>query len=163
MTIITQVVDLLNGSSKSMKVNGSVTPQEFSYSPGNGTVEILAIAVALADDAASDWTKFGALTGLTNGLLLEFVPDGSSATTLMVIKDNADMAVRFHKVSFGPSLVSALGALLGFGGTQFNFIGLLELTSPLSLTGNDAIRATVRDNLAGLVNFNMSLVVRREV
>jgi hypothetical protein len=162
--IVTQIVDLKNTGSKAMKVNGSVTPVEFSYAPDDRTsVDVLGIALALNDDAASDWTKFGGLNGLANGVLIEYAPDGADPVEIMTLKDNADLAVRFTRQSFGPSLISSLGAILGLGGTQCNYFGIVTFRTPLTLHGADKIAATVRDDLRALTNFNMAVVVERGV
>lgn len=162
---VIQKAPLLNGSSGAMEVNGSVTPRVFSYT-ATGSCRVKEICVLVADDAASTWNQFGGLAALTNGVLIEAV-QGGQATTIALIQRNRELAAAFSSFqSYGSPLVSALGALLGIGGTQFVFQGSIDLKNEsefIELEDGDVIRATVQDNLTNLVAMNMAVKVVREV
>lgn len=159
MTSFTE--NLLNAGSKIMNVNGSVTPQIFSYSPsGTTTVAILGMTCLFNDEGTTSLTKFGAITVLTNGLLVESVVD-STTSQITNIKDNSDLCTRFMFNQFGNSAVLSVLSIVtpvGFGNTNNVFIGYLEFRQPLVLNGSsDSIKATVRDNLSGIDLLNISI------
>lgn len=156
------VENLLNGSAKAMNVNGSSVNQTFSYSPGEETAHIVALVCLFKDDGANDLIKFGALAALTNGVLIKAVISEQDIP-ITTIKDNADMVTRFAQNHFGSSAVlSILGITtpVGFGGSTNIFAGRLEFSSPIVLTGDDAISVVIRDNLTNIDLFQIACVVR---
>lgn len=156
----TLFANLLNGSSKVMSVNGSVTPQVFSYSPGGGqTVAIRSIACVLKDDGTTSLDKFGAITALTNGLICQTTQSGVTQT-LFTIKDNSDLCTRFYANQFGNgSILSVLGlgTPQGFGASNNIFVGYMELIDPILLFDTDLIMVAVQDNLSAIDILNMAV------
>lgn len=77
-------VPLKNGSSSNLAVNGSVTPQVFSYSPpGDNDVQIKSMCLVVeTSNALAFGNKFidSTIGTLTNGLLLEVKINDVSAT-----------------------------------------------------------------------------------
>lgn len=154
---VTVIDNLRDGnSSKAMNVNGSSVAKTFTYTPGEGvTVEINGLNILLEDVGSSSLGNFGALAGLTNGVLLE-VSVGGVTTNLSVLKDNADIITRFRHAGFGSGAVSTLGAPIGFGDSADMVVGYMMFKRPVMLTGSDFIKVTVRDNLTNLGTFEIA-------
>lgn len=155
---------LLNAGSKAMNVNGG-TPKTFSYSPGSGAVAIAGLSCLLKDDGATDFTKFGAITALTNGILLQW-SIGGNTQTLATIKDNSDMTHAFpHNQHFGNSATLSILSIVtpqGFGNSTNVFRGVLKFDEPIILSGTDAINAIVQDNLTSIDVLNMAALVEMD-
>lgn len=151
MAITTQFLSLLNNGSKSMNIDGHITPKTFSYSPGTGnSAEILSLGVLLEATGTDPFNKFGNLTALTNGMQLS-VTIGGITTVLMTVKDNTDFCTFFSQNNFGSSAIGALNAGIGFGASIDVFNGRLEFNNnQLILTDNDSIQITIQDNLSSI-------------
>lgn len=145
--VVYKIVNLLNGASKSMDVNGSGTPVNFSYSPGTGEVWYLeSISILLTDGGTLDPDEFGSGTSLTNGVDLT-VSSGGSSFTISNMKDNMDVAQTFPNE--GIQLNGA--ALFGEDGYQ----GTLHFDTPIRLDGDssDYIRMVINDNITAVSFF----------
>lgn len=154
-------VHLLNGSSKAMNVNGSVTPVVFSYTATEDQV-ITSIKFILEDSGTNSLNTFGAIASLTNGCIIEAVIDGNTEDmTVSAMKDNADLMglctdCRFQNVP----VISVLGGTLtatGFTNSEKTFAGEWTLDHGLAMKDGDIIRLTVRDNLTGLNTFETTI------
>lgn len=160
--VLTLIQQLLNSGSKAMNVNGG-TPKTFGYSPGSGSIALLGLSCTLKDDGATDLTKFGAITALTNGILLQY-SIGGSTQTLTTIKDNSDLTHTFYTYQhFGNSATLSILSIVtpqGFGNSTNVFRGVLLLQEPVILTDSDAINAIVQDNLTSIDVLNMSAFIR---
>lgn len=155
---------LLNGAAKSMSVNGSVTPQSFSYSPGTGSVQVNAITIVIRDEGNSALSNFGAISALNNGLQIKVNISGVEAT-LFNIKDNADMCAFFSEKCFGSSAVLSLLGIttpVGFGASNNIFCGEIDFNRPILLTDSDSITAYVRDNLSAIDTLNMAIILEKD-
>lgn len=163
--MVTVVENLVNGSSsKALNVNGSSVAVTFSYSPGNAVVHVTGLVCLFKDEGANDFSKFGALNALTNGILIKTTRGGQDKQ-LTIIKDNADMATRFPANHFGSSAVLSLLGIttpVGFGGSNNVFVGRLDFTRPLVLSNEDSISVVIRDNLSTIDLFNIVCVVCAE-
>jgi hypothetical protein len=164
--MITTVKSLLNGASKSLSVNGASTPVTFSYSPGEGNiVQVISLSILLKDEGDTSFNKFGAISALTNGLLIQYSVDGVEKT-LVTLKDNADIANAFpHNQHFGNSAVLELLGIVnaqGFGKTNNVFKGELKLNTPVILKDTDYISAVVQDNLSNIDVLQISTIVEEE-
>lgn len=155
--VVTTMQQLLNAGSKAMNVNGG-TPKTFSYSPGSGVVGITGLSCLLKDDGATDFNKFGAITALTNGVLLQWSINGSTQT-IATVKDNSDLAHVFpHNQHFGNSATLSILSIVtpeGFGNSTNVFRGILQFRQVITLSGSDAINAIVQDNLTSIDAFTM--------
>lgn len=164
MTILT-VQQLLNSGSKAMNVNGG-TPKTFSYSPGSGTVGLQGISCTLKDDGTTDLTKFGAITALSNGVLVQYSLSGNTYTVSTLI-DNSDLCHTFpHHQHFGSSATLSILSVVtpeGFGNSTNIFRGILIFDNPIILDSSDAINAIVQDNLTSIDVFNMSALILKDV
>lgn len=155
---------LLNGASKAMNVNGSVTPQSFSYSPVSGSVQIKAVTIVIRDEGNSALSNFGAISALSNGLQIK-VNIGGVESTLFNIKDNADMCAFFSEKCFGSSAVLSLLGIttpVGFGASNNIFCGEIDFDRPILLTDSDSITGYVRDNLSQVDTLNMAIMLERD-
>lgn len=136
-----------SGGSVEMAVDGSSTAVNFELAPGATEVfrvESIAFVVKLA--SAADFDKFGDLTALGNGLLVQTIDsDDSEIVDLLggqAIKENFDL------LSVG-SLALKSGA--GSDGLQ----AVITPAVPIRLDGaaSELLRVTVQDNLTGLTRF----------
>lgn len=158
---VTIIQELLNSGSKAMNVNGG-TPKTFSYSPGSGSIAVLGLSCLLKDDGATDFTKFGAITALTNGVLIQW-SIGGTTQTVSTIKDNSDLTHTFpSNQHFGNSATLSILSIVtpqGFGNSTNVFRGILLFDEPIILTGSDAINGIVQDNLTSVDVFTMSAMI----
>ena len=158
--MITVFNNLLNSNSKDMTIDGSSNSQTFSFSP-NIRSGVIGIMCVLKDDGATTFDKFGALTALTNGLLIQTTINGVT-TEMATIKDNAELCTRFHFNQFGNgAILSILGIATpqGFGNSNNVFIGHMDFTYPniITLSSGDSISVIVRDNLSNIDLLEMSV------
>lgn len=146
--------NLLNAGAKNMNVNGSGTPQTFTYAP-SVTIELSSLSVILQQSGTTPFNVFGALgSALTNGLLLQTSINGNT-NTLATIKDNSDMCTRFAFSQFGNGGVLSILSIVtpqGFGNTSNVFVGTLHFPDQVILVNGDTLTCVVQDNLS-TVNF----------
>jgi hypothetical protein len=136
--------DLLNGSSRNMNVNGSVTPVVFSWSPGASyDVEGSSLNLVIEEPTISFGDSFFGVTLLTNGLLIEAKAQdrvyniANFKRTREVVQFTSSGG--FELYSATPDLAKVL---IGLGGIKFMKAG--TYATP------DYVRITVRDNISGL-------------
>jgi hypothetical protein len=146
---------LKNGSAYDLRVNGSVTPQVFTFVPlANEIWYIDKIVATIVDSGTFTLVNFGSLAALTNGVLLEV----KSLGTIYVIqnyKTNMELMSCNHEET-----ISGGGALQ----TPDSYSGALLFYSPVKISGiNDFIRVTIRDNLSALDNITMMVHVRKYI
>lgn len=158
--MIYTISNFIKSGSKSMNVNGSVTPQTFTYSPGV-PAQILGITCILKDEGTCSLTNFGAIAGLTNGLLIQVVIGGVT-TTMSTLKDNADLTTRFGFNQFGSSAVLSVLSIVtpvGFGNSNNVFVGYLEFpqSAPVVLDSADSIQVVIQDNLTNIDLLQMAV------
>jgi hypothetical protein len=143
-----------SGGGVNMAVNGSSTPVVFTIAPASGKLWRIVSLTAVLEDAGSVLsTTFGAITALTNGVLIESV---LSSTTRAVsnLKNNADFVGLLHEHAVG-------GTVDGWFGTADIYIGTLSFKVPFRLSGTagDKLQVTVRDDLTGLTLLAMNATV----
>lgn len=150
VNITYQVNSLLNGAVANMAVNGSVTPQNFSWTPGGSDDIWYVEAVSFLIFASSGTlTVNGFGTGaspLTNGLDLHITQLGTDRVAAS-LKTNADLTLTFKD---HPLQTATTGL---FGSTAV-FLGEIVFHQPLVLrqANADTIFLRVRDNLSGIAN-----------
>lgn len=137
--------NLLNGTSKDMIVDGSVTPVEFKWEPP-GTVHVvkhLNIVLGCPNDTDSD--EFGGGTALTNGIDFRIKSNGT-IFDMYNVKNNKDLTLFFSVGNFQVGNTDSKW-LKDAGGRYF--IGTIELSDGVRLdpaTG-DYIEIIIRDDL----------------
>lgn len=152
------VSQFLNGSSKNMDVDGSVTPVDFSYSPTSGKIYIKQISFFIADNGITPPDKFGKITALTNGLVLEVQTKGN-VYQICNIKDNADLVNIFSNEPLIP------GSNSGFLDNNDSYSGNLLFDMPIVLdtSMSDYIKFIVQDDLSGIDFLQANLKYRINV
>lgn len=153
------IQNLLLSNSKSMNVDGT-TPKTFIYTAPQA-LAILGISCILKDEGNTSLNKFGAITALTNGILIQ-ATIGGITSTIMTIKDNSDLCKIFEVNQFGNSAaLSILGIVTpeGFGASNNIFVGNTEFKNPFTLILNqdDTIQAVVQDNLTNIDILEMTV------
>jgi len=139
---------LKNGSSKAMNVNGSSTPVNFDFAPGQGEVWYLSkISSMLSDDGLTRHGPgdFGGLSSLTNGVEIRIKTEGAESV-LATLQDNADFLQVFSDLNRDYSEVFS---------SQIALSGTRSFINPIKLDGDqgDFIRFRILDNLTGLTHF----------
>lgn len=154
----------LNGTgTKNMAVNGSSTPQIFSFVPEAGeTWFVESLTLLIQDSGSPDPDEFGGRGGLfgggvsdSNGLVLEARSKGS-VYEICNLGDNADITTRF---------ISSYSQ--GSGSSWLNnndtWLGTMKFDTPIRLNDSnlDFIRFRVRDNLSSIDYLQVSVKVWR--
>ena len=138
---------LMDGSNKSMDVDGSGTAVVFDYEPGTGEVRYLEDLILFGKDRGDGkGSGFFARSQLSNGLLIEFKCQGAT-TTIANLKHNDEIQINFPIHPFtmhNPSGKWQKDSIV--------YQGIQHFDVPVCFDGDqsDFIKATVRDNLNGL-------------
>lgn len=152
---------LLNGSNKSMDVDGSSTPVPFRFTPGAGEVWFVeSLSLFIYDPGSMDLGDFGAIEGaLTNGLQINIKSKGT-VYEFVNLQDNTDISLSFIGRSG-----SAGDESFGWLDSVDNFFGVCPFQKPMRLDGDqgDYIEYNVRDNLTALTDLQGSVLVRRVI
>lgn len=150
--IVHSQTNVLNSGSSSLAVDGSTTPVVFTAGPPSGeTWYITELGIVIEDSGNNTVDRYGALTALTNGTLIEQVVD-STAYTFSNLFNNIDIVESFTDHSFR-------GVANAFLNSPNFFTGKVSLKEPVTLVGNnsDVIKVTVRDNVTGLDQHRISI------
>ena len=139
------------GGSEHMNVNGSVTPVDFSFAPTSGVWYVETITINIADNTDFSVTGFGGLSALTNGLLVSYKTKGT-VFNAFTAKTNAHIFAGFNESPFFIASSSLLGT-----NNLFNGSVKLQQRIVLDASFGDYFKATVRDNLTGLVELVMAV------
>lgn len=144
-----------SGGSPDMDVNGSSTPVIFTIEPRAGEIWFLEnVSILFNDNGIFSPGGFGSGGELSNGVLIEQFIDGTNHTFLNFTK-NSELWLNF----------STTNAVSGFQGSANLFVGSHNVEPEVTLkeSTSDLLRVTVRDNLSGISNLNMSAVIWRFV
>jgi len=142
---IEQIEFLLNSGNKNMNVDGSSTPVVFDFSPGAGEVfQIGSICFYMGQAGGLASDKFENISALTTGMLVEIQADGI-LRTFSNLQSNADLGVIF----FGGSST----------GSKSSWEGAATFGATTRIDGDqsDFIRATIRDDLTGVILIQMAV------
>ena len=142
------LVFLENGGSSDMVVDGSSTPVDFIGSPPTGKKWFIKSIHIIIEDSNINFSKFGGVGSLTNGVDFFVTEDGQSERALASIKRNGQFYSFANDVEIQSAATDILIARINLGvnaGTTF------------SLTNSNAeqLKATVNDDLTGLDVFNI--------
>lgn len=161
------IKSLLLSGSKEMKVDGT-TPKTFSYT-ATATSLVRKIRIAMIDDGASTAIKFGSITGLTNGILIQSVIGGVTST-IATLKDNGDIITHFSGLNFGSSAVLSILGLVtpqGYLDSTDVIVGAMAFAEypgvvDIILRSGDKIQAVVQDNLTSIDFLRMTVEIGTE-
>lgn len=146
-----------SGGSYDMNVNGSVTPVDFTFTPGTSEIWYMErITWMFNDSGAAKPVDFGCIAdGLTNGVLIKIKSNGTE-TTIGTIKNNIEVAQMFTEAAWTPTA--------GFMGGENVYMGsvLFRNSFKLSNATGDYVKFTVQDDLTGLDFFQINTLVWRE-
>lgn len=152
-----KVVNLLNGSSPDMDVNGSSTPVEFTFHPGTDeTWYVERITFIIDDSGSSDPNDYGAITGsLSNGCLLEIKSNGATIEQAN-LKNNIGIALSFAEETFVNTT--------GFMANTDIYRGSIKYLHPYAIkdSTSDFVKMTIRDNITGLNFQQVQILLWRE-
>lgn len=147
-----------------MNVNGAVTPKVFSFTAAE-TCLLKSIRLTLKDEGSTTLAKFGAITALSNGLLIE-TTISASVTTYATILDNADLCSAFSDHQhFGSSATLSILSIVtpeGFGASTNVFKGNVNFDENILLSTNDSVTVTVRDDLSAIDVLQMGVMIMVE-
>lgn len=153
--VIYQPKALLNGASRTMNVNGSVTPQNFLYTvPSNTTYYLESISIIISDNGTPTAAKFGDLAALTNGFRLQIKSNGTTYD-IYNFKTNGELTLVFNSMFTPPSA--------GWLNDTDLMVGTLRFNRPIKLVASDFVQFTVRDNLSGLNDLVSSINLWRTI
>ncbi len=143
-----------DSDSYSMNVDGSSTPKVFTVAPQSGYIWYCEhLTFGIDDGGTCPPSNYGALSELTNGVLIELVR-GTSEIQIANLRNNGDIALCFnHSVGFFEN-----GKFMA---TSNGFFGKLVFATCIALDGTngDKFRVTIRDNLSSLTFQRMSAQV----
>lgn len=153
--VIYQPKALLNGASRTMNVNGSVTPQNFLYTvPSDTTYYLESISIIISDTGTPTAAKFGDLAALTNGFRLQIKSNGTTYD-IYNFKTNGELTLVFNSMFTPPSA--------GWLNDTDLMVGTLRFNRPIKLVASDFVQFTVRDNLSGLNDLVSSINLWRTI
>lgn len=140
-------VFLLNGGSSDMTVDGSSTPVEFQNGPGTGKKWFVFSISVVIEDNSINFSKFGGIPALTNGVDLKVKEAGGSEETIANFKRNGDVHI------FAPNvrIESAASDILSIHSNIFENSGT---TFQLKNANNEFVKLVVNDDLTALEIFN---------
>lgn len=139
---------LENGGSSDMVVDGSSTPVDFIGSPPTGKIWYIKSIHIIIEDSNINFSKFGGIGSLTNGVDFFVTEDGQSERTLASIKRNGQFYSFANDVEIQSAATDILIARINLG---------VNAGTTLSLTNSNSeqLKATVNDDLTGLDVFNV--------
>lgn len=141
---------LLNGSDENARVDGSVTPVEFSYAPLK-YAEIHRMIVTIEDSGSFTASTYGAVPALSSGVDIEYIRKG--VTHLL-----APMAITSNVHWACYSYDAREFSLSGGGNKAFNVRWSFDRAGdPLKLDPGDSIVMRVNDDLTGLIGHRFML------
>ena len=134
---------LVNGTSRKMNIDGSITPVEFSIEPPSGKIWYLHSITVVIEDIGMNFNKYGGISELTNGVKFLIKQNGGIETEIANIVRNGDYYTFVNELIFDSSTSDILvGKVLikQNTGTTMKLIG----------SNSEYIKAVVNDNLTGL-------------
>jgi len=139
-----------------MKVNGSVTPQEFFVGASNEfDIRVMGIQVLLADGAIS-MNKFGEIIALTNGFDLFVVESGVQTDLITKATTTGEMLIASTNMD-SYEIVDYLPTGADMQVIYFPINELVPGGIRLGISSTDFIKAVVNDDLTGLELFEARL------
>ena len=142
-----------NGSNFNMDVNGSSTPQDFTFGPPSGQIWFVNdIQIIILDPGSPDIDDFGSIGGgLNNGVQL-IQQINSTEYELGNFADNGSLSLCFADSAYS---TSAAEDGIGWLDEDDMFMGIKKLSKPIRLNGTngDKLIFRIRDNLNAIQRF----------
>ena len=140
-------VDGVVGGSQDMNVDGSVTPVSFRYIIPEGKFFLFNSFVFQMVDATIDWTEFGGIPALTNGIVM----------TIYDANDVALAAFPALKVNYEVAMVFGGGGIdIRNGVADDNLIAIFDVPGrsgyEITMGAGEYHEVLVQDNLTGLTH-----------
>lgn len=132
-----------------MAVDGSVTPQIFAINAGAIDFDIIRFILTMTDGSAMDYSTFGGMDALENGLVLRTV--NGFQKTIFNFKTNKDIAQFCYDEKYAdkaPSGEYGLAARGTFGGRDKHGV-------VLRLSGSTQLQWVVQDDLTDLITLEI--------
>jgi len=162
--VIYNVDNVLNGTNKSMDINGTNTPQNFYYTPTSGsTMFVESIMIMLEDGGTMDSGDFGAINGgLNNGVQILIKSKGVEYE-ICNLTDNMDIVTTF-KSAFTP-ISDDQGNIRGMLDEEDVYVGILKFKTPIRINDSDSdyVRFHIRDNCGPLKQFEARIKAWRVI
>jgi len=151
------VVDvyLLNGSSNEMAVDADPTPQEFVWNPGSNDVEGSALTFVIEDSTIYFGDKFGGISELDNGVLIQVKAQDTVYTIATVYRTR-----QFSQLA-GPGGFDLYAATPDHMKAEISLEGFVFAATGTYAT-DDYVKVTIRDDIDGLEHMS-ALFKGREV
>lgn len=158
-----KVATLLDGSnSEDMRVDGSVTPVSFRFTPSAGEIwNIVEISIIMGCSGDPNSDKFGSITALTNGMELGYQTKGNG------------VVISNMKNSIGITKVFNTGHQIGVTDSKWfkdvlgrYFFGTIKIGPHIELHGDsgDYVEALVQDDLSSGFSFlSLSMQIWRRL
>ena len=135
-----------------MAVDGSSTPQIFTYRAGTNEVDVTRILITmLGGSTAMDDGKFGNITALTNGLVFRVY--NSYHKTIYNFKTNQDIKQFCYDVTYSDNAPAGSTGL----SSRITFAGQDKHGVVIRVSGNTVIQFIVQDDLTGLTSVKASV------
>ena len=144
-----------DGTTKDMAVNGSVTPQEFSISAIDDYDLLINEIIITGTDSLVKPEKFLNENELSNGIVLDARSKNQDIEFSVIFKTTMDIGSFSSQGGFSIWTGTGKDAVLGY--RQFCPPFILRASGKFGPENDDFVRATINDNLTGLVSFNINI------
>ncbi len=134
--------------SPDLNVDGSVTPVEFTVAPPTGKIWYVYNISLVIQDNAINFTKFGGLLALTNGVDFKVKQNGLSEEVLANIKNNGEFYTFANQVLLESASIDILVI-------QINTKTNTGTTFKLINSQSDNFKVIVNDNLTSINKFQI--------
>jgi len=141
---------LENVGSSDMRVDGSGTPVTFTTAPPTGKIWYIHTIDVIIEDTGMNFTKFGGLTALTNGVDFKVKQNGLSEAALATVNRNGDFYIFANDAFIESSTTDILVAHIR---VQINTGTTMKLID----SNSDSFSVVVNDNLTSLDVFQVLL------
>ena len=137
-----------NTGSLDLNVDGSSTPVEFLVTPNTGKIFYVYSISIVIEDNAINFTKFGGIIALTNGLDFKVTENGLSEVTLTNIKTNGQFYTFANNVILESATIDILVAHINIKQSTGTSIKLIDSNS-------DNLKIVINDNLTSINKFQV--------
>ncbi len=137
-----------DSGSPDLNVDGSSTPVEFLVTPTAGKIFYIHSISIVIEDNAINFTKFGGITALTNGLDFKVTENGLSEVILANIKTNGEFYTFANNVILESASIDILVAHINIKQSTGTSIKLIAGSS-------DNLKIVINDNLTSINKFQV--------